>query len=424
LSVALNSSALSQMKSIKIIRLLRLLKLIRILKSSRIFLRLEVSCSVPYQRFALTKFLVILLLVCHWESCVWAMSLSMTSETQSRWIDSLVDMESNLASSEKTLNSPLKMYIASFYFCSYTMTSVGYGDIGPKNLLERVICIAIILLSGLCWAYILGEVCGIVGDMNADAQSFRKKMDNLNHMMSERDLPQSMRRRLRTFFLASKDSVKHGTQKELLRGMSPALQGEVSMALNVVWMGKVQWMKQFLEEAQDVIEGADTVAADGHRKCVADLARNLDTMSFAQGEIFGEIQILHILYKGLVAMGGKVMKTGSVWGEDFVLADKNLIKSPRACALTYAEIIYMNRKSLVQVIDAHIMNCPLLAWRVRRIIVRMAMQRGIMAEAERRKSEGVKLRCLGNRQPTLEQYNQPNRFEELPEMRELPNQIW
>ena len=84
---------------------------------------------------------------------------------------------------------------ARFYFCSYTMTSVGhglssfleagswspgrllgspgfqlgirsyplkvasvagYGDLGPKNITERTVCTMMILTAGLCWAYVLG----------------------------------------------------------------------------------------------------------------------------------------------------------------------------------------------------------------------------------------------------------------------------
>mmetsp|Transcript_15484 Transcript_15484/g.27159 ORF Transcript_15484/g.27159 Transcript_15484/m.27159 type:complete len:669 (+) Transcript_15484:71-2077(+) len=429
LSVSLDSTELSQMKSIKIIRLFRLLKLIRILKSSRVFLRLEISWSIPYQQFALIKFLVILILVCHWEACVWAMTLTMTPATEPRWIDSLSDLESHLPAGDMSKDSPLQLYIASFYFCSYTMTSVGYGDIGPKNLLERVTCILIILVSGLCWAYILGEVCGIVGDMNAEAQSFRKKMDNLNYMMSDRSLPQMMRQRLRSYFLASKDSQKHGTQKQLLEGMSPALQGEVSMALNMVWMGKVPFLAGFLEEAQEIMNGPMTTLADSYRACVSDVARILETVSFAQGEIFGENQVLHILYKGLAAMNGRVMKTGDLWGDDFLLSDTTLQKRPKATALTYVEIIIMTRESLMQVVEKHRLMCPDLANRARYNIVHLAARRGILAYAKKQREmmkEQEALRRLGQAEsPQAEKpyHERPKEFKSFAPVQELPNQI-
>ena len=37
-------------------------------------------------------------------------------------------------------DSAWRVYVSSFYFCSYTLTSVGYGDLGPKNILERIVC--------------------------------------------------------------------------------------------------------------------------------------------------------------------------------------------------------------------------------------------------------------------------------------------
>ena len=55
------------------------------------------------------------------------------------------------------------------------MTSVGYGDLGPKNVVERTVCTMMILTAGLCWAYVLGEVCGIVTEMTFDSQRFRKR---------------------------------------------------------------------------------------------------------------------------------------------------------------------------------------------------------------------------------------------------------
>ena len=59
------------------------------------------------------------------------------------------------------------------------MTSVGYGDIGPKRLgpersqmvlrndLEMGIC------TGFTWAYVLGQICTIVSGMNEALDSGR-----------------------------------------------------------------------------------------------------------------------------------------------------------------------------------------------------------------------------------------------------------
>eukprot|EP00913_Durusdinium_trenchii_P033948 g31778.t1 len=254
----------------------------RILKSSRWLHRLEIALSIPYQHLALLRFLGGLMLVCHWLSCFWAMCLHLVDDVQlvdgvekpvPKWIDDIAasDLEFKIV----TRDHPLRIYMASFYFCSYTMTSVGYGDLGPKNILERVVCTAIVLVAGLCWAQILGDVCAISSDMNAENQEFRKKMNSLNRMMQDdRNLP---------------------------------------------WIQKVSFFSQFINH-MDRLEskGVDTEA---FRACIADTSRQLVCGAFAQRESFGNVQILYILSKGLVILNSKVGTNGTVWGEDFVLAD-------------------------------------------------------------------------------------------------------
>lgn len=383
LSLVLEVDGLQSMKTIKIVRLLRLLKLMRIFKTSRVFHRIEIALSVPYQRVALFRFLVILLLVCHWQGCIWAMTLTFGMEDVPQWIDSVVEAEKANNITPLSSESGVKLYIAAFYFCSYTMTSVGYGDIGPKNLLERVVCTLIILISGLCWAYILGEVCGIVGDMNKDAQNFRRKMDNLNHMMAERGIPDFMRRRLRSFFLSNKESTQYMTQKQLLREMSPALQGEVAMTLNSVWISRVSFLKSFIDMAERAGQNSPE-KSNPYRACVADIARSLDTNAFAQGEQFGSVQVLYILYRGLVGFDSRVHKTGSVWGEDFVLSDLRLVSVKRGVSFTYVEVIQIGRATFMDIVENHRTSCPELAQRVREYRCRLAARRGILAEAKRR----------------------------------------
>mmetsp|Transcript_18976 Transcript_18976/g.44220 ORF Transcript_18976/g.44220 Transcript_18976/m.44220 type:complete len:428 (-) Transcript_18976:6-1289(-) len=156
ISMVAGGEGWNDLKALKALRTLRLLKLMRLFKSSRLIHRLEIPMAIPYQHLALMRFLVVLLMTCHWLACLWALTLQLVDPEYPRWINDIEssDLEFGIKSSE----SPLRIYTASFYFCAYTMTSVGYGDIGPKNIFERVVCTWMVLVAGLCWAYILGEV--------------------------------------------------------------------------------------------------------------------------------------------------------------------------------------------------------------------------------------------------------------------------
>ncbi|CAE7362377.1 Kcnh6 [Symbiodinium pilosum] len=377
---------LKEFKGIKIIRALRLLKLMRIFRTSKVIHKLEIALSIPYQQMALIKFLLVLMLVCHWLSSLWAMTLGMVDTTYPQWIDGIAASDAEFGINTKT--SPFRIYLAAFYFCSYTMTSVGYGDIGPKNIVERGFCIAIVLIAGLCWAYILGEVGVIVTDINSENQGFRKKMNSLNRMMQERGLPQHLRRRLRSFFLQNKHQAQFVRHQKLLDSMSPQLQAEVSTALNLQWLNRVWFFRQFMR----VIESKEKsgINTDLHRACISDISHQIESRAFAQEEMFGDVQVLYILSKGLVALNSKIGLYGAVWGEDFVLSDASLIRRVSAFALTYLEVLCLTHSKFMEVVERRRSTCPQLAQIVRQYCVRVATRRGILSEAHVRSGRQYK----------------------------------
>merc|ERR1719221_2079891 len=144
---------------------------------------------MSYKHWALLRFFVMLLLITHWMANLWALTLVLVEEHEQvpRWVDAFSDLELHI--SQKTKDTPWKLYIASVYFTSYTLTSVGYGDIGPQNIVERLVCTMMLIISGTSWAVVLGQVCGIIANMNADESRFRKNMDELQLMMCDRGLP-------------------------------------------------------------------------------------------------------------------------------------------------------------------------------------------------------------------------------------------
>ncbi|CAE7222344.1 unc-103 [Symbiodinium necroappetens] len=371
---------LKEFKGIKIMRALRLLKLMRIFRTSKVIHKLEIALSIPYQQMALIKFLLVLMLVCHWLSCLWAMTLGMAEDAHPQWIDDIATSDAEFGINTKA--SPVRIYVAAFYFCSYTMTSVGYGDIGPQNIMERMVCIAIVLIAGLCWAYILGEVGAIVTDINSENQGFRKKMNSLNRMMQERGLPQNLRRRLRSYFLQNKHQAQFVRHQKLLESMSPQLQAEVSTAMNLQWLNRVWFFRQFMK----VIESKESqgINTDLYRACISDISHQIESRAFAQEEMFGDVQVLYILSKGLVALNSKIGLYGAVWGEDFVLSDATLIRRVSAFALTYLEVLILPHKQFMEVVERRKSTCPQLAKIVRQYCVRVATRRGILSEAQKR----------------------------------------
>ncbi|CAE7236406.1 KCNH6 [Symbiodinium necroappetens] len=86
--IALTSGVddVKELNGVKAIRVLRLVKLFRVLKTSKFTQKYEIPYSIPYQQVTLFKFLLMLILVCHWLACVWALTLQLVSSDLPQWI--------------------------------------------------------------------------------------------------------------------------------------------------------------------------------------------------------------------------------------------------------------------------------------------------------------------------------------------------
>ena len=167
--------------------------------------------------------------------------------------------------------------------------------------------------------------------------------------------------------------------------MSPQLQSEISTAVNLPWISKVPFLGKFMDwiDAQQAA-GMDT---DPFKACIADVSRELSCGAFSQGEKFDNMQVLYIVSKGIVALNNRVGTNGAVWGEDFVLSDKTLIRNIKGCALTYLEVLFLTREKFMRVVEFRSRTCPELGLIVRQFTVRLAVRRGFVAAAKKKQEE-------------------------------------
>ena len=124
-----------------------------------------------------------------------------------------------------------------------TVTSVGYGDISPNefNVPEQLICVCIMLGSGMLWGYLIGIFCTMAA-LSPTVQAFRDEMSELNSFMHAHKVDPKLRFRLREYMHEAVHLHKWEARRELMAKLSPSMQGEMSLLINEATVGKIWFL--------------------------------------------------------------------------------------------------------------------------------------------------------------------------------------
>ena len=126
-------------------------------------------------------------------------------------------------------------YIAACYYSIMTISTVGYGDITPKNETEVVMTIVLIFLGVSMYSYIISRltsIFAIVNHANSEEQS-RDKI--LRNFMNKQRLDMKLTQKVRHFFQRSETNIIHMTKEykieQLLNILPSYLKAEVTYYL-------------------------------------------------------------------------------------------------------------------------------------------------------------------------------------------------
>merc|ERR1712110_444007 len=126
---------------------------------------------------------------------------------------------------------------------------------------------------------------------------------------------------------------------------------------------------------EDAEHSADEGVRSAMMSFVSDVAHQLVISVHAQKETFGASRALYILNRGIVSRSEQILKSGAVWGLDFVLVNERLIERAPCFAMTYVEVTLLNRVEFMQLVEKHKDSCPDLQVRLRRFCLRLSAQR-------------------------------------------------
>ena len=328
----------------------RLLRLLRLHRAPSIVRQHQTNIGISFALLSLAKFLVVLFFTCHWIACMWS-SIAWHSPEGS-WLEAL---ESNKGGDSELYSEWGNVYAISLYWAIMTLTSIGYGDITPQNGREYVLSSVCMAMMAAMWAVVIGQMCGVLATLLPHDVAFKRTMDDLNWMMRDRDMPKSLRSKLRRYFWESRSLNRLMEQRTIIERMSPMLQGVVAKQLSDQWLSKVPYLQSLDQE---------TLVA---------VARKLTPMLFAPNEAIQQQRALFVVRRGVCMHGGRVLVAGSVWGEDMIVSSESLRDSRTARCLTYLEVLVLRYADLKMSIQSEKSRSIIRWWQIRK-----AMTAGVM----------------------------------------------
>ncbi|CAK90813.1 unnamed protein product (macronuclear) [Paramecium tetraurelia] len=174
----------------------------------------------------LIKLVMFLFLLEHLFSCIWYF-VGIQEIAQDSWIKS-----NGLTDAPYT-----DQYITAFYFSSVTMFTVGYGDVVPKNIYERLVTIGFMVCSTLQLSYTVSAIWNVYSKLNEKSEDHIRKMRAINTYMKSVNISNQLKYEIReylTFYWKEQKLEENLEVKDIIGQLSQDLQENLIFEANSI----------------------------------------------------------------------------------------------------------------------------------------------------------------------------------------------
>ncbi|KAL4462115.1 hypothetical protein ABPG74_000960 [Tetrahymena malaccensis] len=188
--------------------------------------------------------LLIIITFTHTQASIFVNLALTSSPDEENWINQTPEVKTNL-----------DIYITSIYWSNITMTTIGYGDIYPRNNKERLFLAIITILSCCIFGYTMNSIGQILADTSKESRQFKIKMNLLVKQMSKRNLDQILQKRVRNYYeyLHDKKNIFDEESEKLIQDLPQSIRQEVIYDINMKLLNshkifQLQFSKQFQQD--------------------------------------------------------------------------------------------------------------------------------------------------------------------------------
>jgi hypothetical protein len=115
-----------------------------------------------------------------------------------------------------------------------TMTTVGYGDIGPTSAIERLFTIAAMIIACALFGYSMNTIGLIFQEINSEKLQAKEKIRSVKNYMNQKNLGRNIQTRVKNYLqymIDSKNFHKH-EEEEFFKMLSQTLKDEIVSEVN------------------------------------------------------------------------------------------------------------------------------------------------------------------------------------------------
>ena len=78
-----------------------------------------------------------------------------------------------------------ELYVTSFYFTVTTIVTVGYGDITPVSIIEKILCIFLMITGVIGFSFVTGSLASLIQNEDSNQAKLKESMHILQEIKEE-----------------------------------------------------------------------------------------------------------------------------------------------------------------------------------------------------------------------------------------------
>ena len=209
---------------LKMVKLVRLLKLLRVARQPRIMAKLAVYITMSAAQQIVCKFFVGLVALVHLSACALRITDQLVNDDCHVQDHSFEDPGDEncpdyvLLRLERT--SIWRQYVYSLKWALQTLL----GDLSfTANIAEEVLALVVALVGVIVLAFLVGDMCNALTNMDPVGNDYRLTLDTLNSYLEQSQMPKELRFKLREYMGSTEGIFRENYNKGLLARLSPGL---------------------------------------------------------------------------------------------------------------------------------------------------------------------------------------------------------